>query len=119
MPSQPPLGPRAVRAYNRLVQDIAAFNYIVRVAKPSGTIGETMRRGLMASLRSANRLFKREPSRPHFMLFDPSVPMSLFNFSLYVARLSSACLALEERHGDQTAPGIAGAAEAHARFGKR
>ena len=119
MPDQAHLGPRAVRAYNRLAQDIATFNYIVRVAKPSGTIGEPTRRGLLESLRSANRLFKREPSRPHFMLFDPVMPMSLFDFTHYVARLSAACLAYEERHEDQTATGIARASEAHARIGKR
>jgi hypothetical protein len=119
MQDQPQLGPRAVRAYNRLAQDIATFNYIVRVAKPSGTIGEPTRRGLLASLRSANRLFKREPSRPHFMLFDPILPMSLFDFTVHVARLSAASLAFEERHENQTATGIAREAEAHARIGKR
>jgi hypothetical protein len=112
MQNLPHLGPRAVRAYNRLAQDIATFNYIVRVAKPSGIIGDTTRRSMLASLRAANRLFKREPSRPHFPLFDPIVPMSLFDFALYVARLSAASIAFEERHAHLTAIGLARDAQA-------
>jgi hypothetical protein len=112
MQNHPHLGPRAIRAYNRLAQDIATYNYIVRFAKPSGIIGESTRRAMLVSLRSANRLFKREPSRPHFMLFDPVVPMSLFDFALYVARLSAVSMAFEERHAHLTAIGITRAAQA-------
>ena len=110
MPDQTQLGPRAIRAYNRLARDIAALNYVVHFAKPAGTIGDTTRRELLAAIHTANRLFKREPARARFMLFDPIKPMSLFDFTLHVAKLTAAANDFEARHAHLTEAGIKRAA---------
>jgi hypothetical protein len=119
MTTPPGLGQRAIKAYNRLARDVAAYNYILRVAKPGGTIGETSRRSLSRSLQIANRLCRREPGQAQFALFDPVDPMTLFDFALYVARLSAACSDFEERYAHLTQAGIDKAAQArrHAEWG--
>ena len=106
MTNPPGLSQRAIKAYNRLARDVAAYNYILRVAKPGGMIGETSRRSLNKSLHIANRLGQREPSAANFIHIDPIQPLTLFDFALYVARLSAVCTEFEERYAHLTQAGI-------------
>lgn len=105
MPDKPTLGPRARNAYSRLAKELAALNFVVSRAKPAGTIGETSRRSLNRVIRTANRLFQREPGMPRFAQPDPVEPMSAADLALLVARLSAAALAFEERYRHLTEAG--------------
>jgi hypothetical protein len=111
MPDQPTLGPRARNAYSRLARELGALNYVLRHAKPSGLIGETSRRSLNQAIRTANRLFRREPATPRFFAPDPKDPMTLADLTLLVARITASALAFEERYAHLTEDGIAAAAK--------
>ena len=112
MSSQPQLGPRTIVAYNRLARDLAAFNYVVRIAKPSGMLGEAAKRSLNTMLRLANRIYKREAGMPRFALFDPADPLTPADVALLVARLTAAGIAFEERYAHLTETGIGAARNA-------
>ena len=100
------LGPRTIVAYNRLAREVSAFNYLVRVAKPAGTLGEDARRGLSRTLRLANRIYQREAGMPRFALFDPIDPLSPADVALLAARFSAAGIAFEERYAHLTETGV-------------
>jgi len=102
MPAKPKLGQRAIVAYNRLSRDVAALNYVLRIAKPKDTAGERTLRDLNMALRTANRLFAREASQPSFKLLDPIVPLSNADFLILVTRLTAATQAFEERYAHLT-----------------
>ncbi|GLQ08633.1 hypothetical protein GCM10007913_05650 [Devosia yakushimensis] len=105
MSSKPHLSQRAIVAYNRLSREVAALNYLVRVAKPSGTLGEIGRECLDRALRIANRLYRREPGLPAFGRIDTREALTAADVSLLVARLSAAGIAFEERYAHLTASG--------------
>ena len=107
MPDRPGLGPRAINAYNRLSREVAALNYITRVAKPHGPLGEITLRNLNRALHSANRLFRRLPGGPRFAMFDPRDQISMADFVIIVARLTAAAIAFEERYAHLTEEGKA------------
>lgn len=92
------LGPRTIVAYNRLAREVAAFNYLIRVAKPSSTLGEAARRSLDRTLALANRIYRREPGIRGFTRFDPIDPLTTADVILLVTRLSVAGIAFEERY---------------------
>lgn len=92
------LGHRAISAYNRLSRDLASLNYVLRVAKPSGTVGEVTLRSLNQAIGIANRLFCREAELPQFAMLDPGVPLTVADFAILVTRLSAAAVAFEERY---------------------
>ena len=96
------LGHRAITAYNRLSRDLAALNYVLRIAKPTGTVGEFTLRNLNQAIRTANRLFCREAELPRFAVLDPIMPLSVADFAILVARLSAAALAFEARYARLT-----------------
>lgn len=98
MPTKPHLSQRAIVAYNSLCREVAALNYLVRVAKPSGTLGESGRAALAQALRAANRLYRRESALPRFGRIDPREPLTVADVALLVARLTVAGLAFEERY---------------------
>ena len=105
MSTKPHLSPRAVVAYNCLSREVAALNYLVRVAKPSGTLGEAGLTCLGRALRIANRLYRREPGMPSFGRINPREPMTAADVALMVARLSAAGIAFEERYAHLTEAG--------------
>lgn len=96
------LGHRAITAYNRLSRELAALNYVLRVAKPAGIVSEFTLRGLNRAIRTANRLFCREAELPSFAMLDPITPMTVADFTILVARLTAAALAFEERYARLT-----------------
>ncbi|MET3924689.1 hypothetical protein [Devosia sp. 2618] len=105
MSERPHLSPRAITAYNRLCRELAALNYLTRIAKPSGTLGLEGRLCLNRVLRIANRLYRREPGLPFIGLVDPEAPLTNADLVLLVARLSTACIAFEERYAHLTEAG--------------
>ena len=107
MSTKPHLSQRAIVAYNRLSREVAALNYLVRITKPSGTLGETGRICLDRALRIANRLYRREPGMPFFGRIDTRELLTQADLALMVARLSVAGMAFEERYAHLTAPGLA------------
>jgi hypothetical protein len=82
MSTKPHLSQRAIVAYNRLSREVAALNYLVRIAKPSGTLGETGRICLDRALRIANRLYRREPGMPFFGRIDTREPLTQADLAL-------------------------------------
>ena len=100
--SLPQLGHRAIHAHSRLAREVAALNYLLRVAKPSGTLGENGRRSLNDVMRLANKLYRHEPGLPHFRLIDPINPLTNADIALMVTRLIAACQAFEERYAHLT-----------------
>lgn len=102
MTTKPHLSHRAITAYNRLSKDVAALNYLTRVAKPSGVLGEEGRLALTRTLRLANRLYRREAALPVFGVIDPRAPLTNADLVLLVARLTSAGIAFEERYAHLT-----------------
>ncbi|MCR6672733.1 hypothetical protein [Devosia ginsengisoli] len=107
MQDKPRLGPRAINAYNRLSREVAALNYVTRVAKPSGPLSEITLRSLNKALHLANRLYRREPGISRFAMFDPRDSISMADFVIIVARLSAASIAFEERYAHLTEAGKA------------
>ena len=87
----PRLGRRAIHAHSRLAREVAALNYLLRVAKPAGTLGENGRR----SLNDVMRL-------PSFRLIDPINPLTNADIALMVTRLIVACQAFEQRYAHLT-----------------
>lgn len=105
MPDKPHLSQRAINAYNRLSREVAALNYVTRVAKPSGPLTEITLRSLNQALHLANRLYRYEPGIPRFPMFDPRNPISMADIVIITARLSAASLAFEERYAHLTEGG--------------
>lgn len=105
MPKPHP-GRRALIAYNRLSRDMAAVNYVVRVAKPSGMVGDLTMRQFNSICHAANRLFCRELSMPRFHTIDLDRPVTVADFTILVARLTAAILAFEERYHHLTEPPV-------------
>ena len=104
--NKPNLSPRAITAYNRLSKEVAALNYLTRVAKPAGLLGEDGRTALNRALRIANRLYRRETSMPGFGVIDPRAPLTNADLVLLVARLTTAGQAFEERYAHLSEHGI-------------
>jgi hypothetical protein len=107
MSTKPHLSPRAIAAYNRLSREVAALNYLTRIAKPASMLGEDGRTSLNRALRIANRLYRRQTSFPSFGLIDPMAPLTHADLVLLVARLTLAGLAFEERYAHLTEEGRA------------
>lgn len=106
MKAKPKLGPRAITAYNRFSKDLAALNYVLRVAKPSGMVGDLSLRSLNRIIHTANRLFRRAPDIPHFVWLDLERPLTVADFAILVTRLTAAALAFEERYAHLTEAGL-------------
>ena len=101
----PPLGNRSIDSYNRLNRDVAAFNYVLRVAKPAGACNAHTLFTLNGLFNQANRLFRHHADLPHFFHVDLGATMSQADLAVVVARLTAACLAFEERYAHLTATG--------------
>lgn len=99
----PHLGRRAIIAYNRLSRDLAALNYVLRIAKPSGMVGDLTLRQFNGICHAANRLFCRELALPRFYMIDLERPLTVADFTILVARLTMAAQAFEERYSHLTA----------------
>ncbi len=106
----PELGDRSIASYNRLNRDLAAFNYVLRVAKPSGACHAHTLFTLNGLFNRANRLFRRHPDLPRFITVDIDGTMSQADLAILVAQLTSACLGFEERYAHLTKAGRARAA---------
>ena len=107
--NKPNLSPRAIAAYNRLSKEVAALNYLTRVAKPAGLVGDEGRLCLSRALRLANRLYRREAAMLSLGAIDPTAPLTNADLVLLVARLTAAGLAFEERYAHlQEGGGTAG-----------
>ena len=98
MSHPPELGQRAILRYNRLSYDLAAFEYVLRKARPSGTVGPPTLRKLNHMLRTANRLFARHPDLPRFELLDPAAPLTMADLTVILSRLTIGALHFEERY---------------------
>ena len=101
----PPLGNRSIVSYNRLNRDLSAFNYVLRVAKPSGASHAHTLFTLNGLLIRANRLFRRHPDLPRFFHADIESVVSQADLAVIVAQLTAACLAFEQRYAHLTAEG--------------
>lgn len=102
--TEPKLGRRAIIAYNRLSRDVAALNYVLRVAKPVGMVGDLTLRQFNSITHAANRLFCRELALPRFHLIDLDRPLTIADFAILVARLTVASQAFEGRYRALIAP---------------
>jgi hypothetical protein len=109
----PHLGDRGIASYNRLNRDLAAFNYVLRVAKPSGACHAHTLFTLNGLFNRANRLFHRHADLPQFILVSPDATMSQADLAILVAQLTAACLAFEERYQHLTEDGRKRAAALH------
>ncbi|SEQ02969.1 hypothetical protein SAMN05428969_1615 [Devosia sp. YR412] len=96
--TKPHLSQRAIVAYNRLSLEVAALNYLTRIAKPAGTLGLEGRIALDRTLKLAFRLYRREPGLPFSGRIDTSAPLTNADLVLLVARLTTCCTAFEERY---------------------
>ena len=96
--TKPQLGRRSIITYNRLARDLAALNYVLRVAKPSGMVGDLTLRQFNSIRHDANRLFCREVGMPRFHMIDLSRPHTVADFAIFVARLTMAATSFEERY---------------------
>lgn len=103
----PELGNHSIDSYNRLNRDLAAFNYVLRVAKPSGACHAHTLFTLNGLFNRANRLFHRHADLPRFTHVDIGSPMSQADLAILVAQLTAACLAFEERYAHLTEEGQA------------
>ena len=101
----PKLGNRGIDSYNRLNRDLAAFNYVLRVAKLPGACHPFTLFTLNGLLIRANRLFRRHADLPQFIHVSIDATMSQADLAIQVAQLTAACLAFEERYEDLTATG--------------
>lgn len=101
---KPKLGRRAIIAYNRLSRDVAALNYVLRLAKPSGLVGDLTLRQFNGITHTANRLFCRELALPRFYMIDLERPLTAADFAILVTRLTLACMTFEERYSHLTLP---------------
>ena len=100
----PQLGRRAIIAYNRLSRDLAALNYVLRVNKPTGMVGDLTLRQFNSITHEANRLFCRELALPRFHMIDAERPLTVADFAILVTRLTMAAQAFEERYKHLTVP---------------
>ena len=94
----PNLGPKAIDAYNRFSKELAALNYTLRNTKLAGPIDQQTLLALNGLIAIAQRLFRRHPDLPRFSPVDLAKPMSQADFSVLVARLTSAGLHFGERY---------------------
>ena len=106
MTTLPHLSQRSIIAYNRFARDVAALNYLVRAAKPSGTLSEQGRATVASILRTANRLSRRETGIPFFACIDPHEPLTIADLVLVAARLTMACIAFEEKYAHLSEEGM-------------
>ena len=98
MTHPPQLSPRAIAAYNRFARELAALNYTLRHARPSGTVSQNTLFNLNGVIGLANRLFRRHPDLPRFMRVDIDAPMNQADLTIFVARLTAASIHFEERY---------------------
>jgi hypothetical protein len=98
----PHLGNRSIASYNSLNRDLAAFNYVLRVTKPSGALHAHTLFTLNGLFNRANRLFRHHRDLPRFIQVDIGSTMSQADLAILVAQLTAACLAFEERHANLT-----------------
>ena len=105
MSTKPHLSQRSITAYNRLCREVVALNYLVRIAKPAGTLGEVGRSMLGGALRTANRLYRREAGLPGFGRISPTEVLTVSDVALIVARLTTAGITFEERYAHLTEEG--------------
>lgn len=110
--SLPELSPASIRSYNQLMRDMAAFNYVLRIAKPSGAYTTQTLATLNGLFHRANRLFRRHRDLPYFFSLSIDEPMSHADVAIIVTRLTAACLAFEERYEHLTEEGRERAARA-------
>ena len=98
----PNLRPRAIHAYNRFAKELAAFNYTLRYARPTGPVDSQTLFTLNGLILVATRLFRRHPDLPRFFPVDTRGPMTQADLVIYVARLTAASLHFEERYDHLT-----------------
>ena len=101
----PALGKAGIDSYNQLNQELAAFNYVLRFAKPSGPCNAHTLFTLNGLFNRANRLFRHHADLPLFIQVSLDAPMSQADLAISVARLTAACLAFEERYDHLTEDG--------------
>jgi hypothetical protein len=71
---------------------------VLRVAKPAGACTAQTLLTLNGLANRANRLFRCHADLPRFFSADIGGTISQANLAIYVARLTAACLAFEERY---------------------
>ncbi|MFD2646852.1 hypothetical protein ACFSX5_03480 [Devosia albogilva] len=105
MSNPPELGQRAILRYNRLSYELAAFEYVLRKAKPAGAVGAATVHQVNQMLRAANSLFRRHADLPRFDLLDPAAPVTVADLTILLSRLTIGALHFEERYKHlQTVP---------------
>ena len=118
MTDLPHLGPKAINAYNRFARELAAFNFALRHARPSGPVDSQTLFTLNGLLAVARRLFRRHADLPRFFLVDTQGPMTQADLVITVARLTAASLHFEDRY-DHLKLGAAVIEEMEARSRRR
>ena len=101
----PALGRRSIESYNQLNRDVAAFNYVLRLAKPAGACNAHTLFTLNGLFIRANRLFRRHRDLPQFIHVGLDTALSQADLAVHVARLTAACLAFEECYEHLTEEG--------------
>jgi len=101
----PKLGTRGIDSYNRLGRELAAFNYVLRGARPAGVYSTQTMFTLNGLFNRANRLFRRHADLPHFYPVSLDTPLTPADLAVQVANLTAACLAFEERYAHLTQEG--------------
>ncbi|MGV8831922.1 MAG: hypothetical protein ACOH2N_08110 [Devosia sp.] len=107
MMTLPSLGDRGIASYNRLGQELAAFNHALRVARPNGAFTAVTLFTFNGLVNRANRLFCRHADLPHFYLLSLDATLSHADLAVQLARLTAACLAFEQRYAHLTEEGHA------------
>lgn len=116
MPETTRLSDRRIVNYNRLQSDVAAMNYVIRFAKPSGALGLATIRACNRMISVANRLYKREHGMPQFRLLIEDEPLYLADLQILVTRLTAAGNTFEARYAHYKAEALRKAAEERERL---
>lgn len=106
MDDLPRLSNRRINAFNRLSCDLAALNYVLRQAKPTGALGPSTIRACNHMISNANRLFRREPDLPYIRLAIEDEPFTLADLAVVINRITSANMRFEERYHHYTEAGM-------------
>lgn len=107
MEDLPRLSNRRINAFNRLSSDLAALNYVLRKAKPTGALGPSTIRACNLMISNANRLFRREPDLPYIRLAIEDEPFTLADLAIVINRITSASMRFEARYHHYTEEGVA------------
>jgi hypothetical protein len=101
----PNLSPKAIAAYNRFAQELAAFNaMLIKSKKPEPVQDETLL-AINGMIIIANRLFRRHADLPRFFPVSVNQPMAHADLAVLIGRLTAASLHFEERYHHLTTAG--------------